>query len=238
MKGIILAGGLGTRLDPLTRATNKHLLPVGDQPMVLHPVEKLVGAGIQEILLITGPEHMGAFAALLGSGKDHGCAITYRIQDEPGGIAQALRLARAFVGDDALCVILGDNMFQDDLADSVAEFQTDPRGAMVLLKEVPDPHRFGIAEIKDGRVISIEEKPVSPKSNYCVTGIYLYDPTVFDIIETVRPSARGEMEISDVNATYLERHALRYRFLDGWWSDAGTFESLRHANDLVRGMVP
>ena len=234
MKGIILAGGLGTRLNPLTLATNKHLLPVGDKPMVLHPVEKLVSAGIQEILLVTGPEHMGAFAALLGSGKNYGCAITYRIQDEPGGIAQALRLARSFVGDDTLCVILGDNMFQDDLADSVAEFEADPQGAMVLLKEVPDPHRFGIAEIEDGRVISIEEKPAVPKSNYCVTGIYLYDSAVFDIIETVRPSARGEMEISDVNATYLERHALRYRFLDGWWSDAGTFESLRHANDLVR----
>ena len=235
MKGIILAGGLGTRLMPLTRATNKHLLPVGDKPMILHPVEKLVDAGITDILLVSGPEHMAAFIALLGSGKDYGCSLTYRVQDTPGGIAQALRLGKGFVGSDAVTVILGDNMFQDALRQSVDTFLSDPTGGMVLLKEVPDPHRFGIAEIVDGSIVSVVEKPAEPKSNYCVTGIYLYDCSVFDIIETVRPSARGEMEISDVNAAYLRRGQLRHRFLEGWWSDAGTFESLWHANQLIRG---
>ena len=235
MKGIILAGGLGTRLMPLTKATNKHLLPVGDMPMVLHPVQKLVDAGVTDILIVSGPEHMGAFVTLLGSGKDYGCSVTYRVQDVPGGIAQALRLAKGFVGQDSMTVILGDNMFQDGLEGPVGEFKADPTGAMVLLKEVPDPHRFGIAEIVDDTILSIEEKPAQPKSNYCVTGIYLYDATVFDIIETVRPSARGEMEISDVNAEYLRRGQLRHQFFEGWWSDAGTFESLRHANDLIRG---
>ena len=234
MKGIILAGGLGTRLMPLTKATNKHLLPVGDKPMVLHPVEKLVEAGVTEILLVSGPEHMGAFVTLLGSGKDYGCDVTYRVQDVPGGIAQALRLAKGFVGDDSMAVILGDNMFQDTLEGPVNAFREHPEGAMVLLKEVPDPHRFGIAEIIDGAIVSVEEKPAQPKSNYCVTGIYLYDATVFDIIETVRPSARGEMEISDVNAEYLRRGQLRHTFFEGWWSDAGTFESLQHANTLIR----
>jgi glucose-1-phosphate thymidylyltransferase len=234
MKGIILAGGLGTRLMPLTKATNKHLLPVGDKPMVLHPVEKLVEAGVTEILLVSGPEHMGAFVTLLGSGKDFGCQVTYRVQDVPGGIAQALRLAKGFVGDDCMTVILGDNMFEDSLQGPVNEFNQNPTGAMVLLKEVPDPHRFGIAEIVDGTILSIEEKPAEPKSNYCVTGIYLYDATVFELIETVRPSARGEMEISDVNAAYLSKAELRHQFIQGWWSDAGTFESLRHANDLIR----
>lgn len=235
MKGIILAGGSGTRLYPLTKATNKHLLPVGELPMILHPVQKLTEAGIEEILIVTGPEHLGSFAMLLGSGKDYGARFTYKVQDEAGGIAQALQLARNFAGSEPMAVILGDNIFEGSLAPAVKAFSAEPEGAMIFLKEVSDPTRFGIAEIQDGRVVSIEEKPQQPRSNYCVTGIYLYDTTVFDIISTVRPSDRGEMEISDVNATYMERGALKYAFLDGWWTDAGTFPSLAEADRLARG---
>jgi glucose-1-phosphate thymidylyltransferase len=235
LKGIVLAGGTGSRLFPLTKVTNKHLLPVGQAPMLWHPLWKLVEAGITEILIVTGTEHMGDVVALMGSGKDFGCRFTYKVQDEAGGIAQALGLAENFAGGAAVCVILGDNIFQDSLRPEVEAFAKQGQGARILLKPVDDPQRYGVAEVKDGRVLGIEEKPKAPKSNLSVTGIYFYDATVFDIIRTVKPSGRGEMEITDVNNTYIERGQMTSGTFQGWWTDAGTFPSLAHASELASG---
>jgi len=235
IKGIILAGGSGTRLFPLTKVTNKHLLPVGRMPMIYHPIKKLTDAGIEDILIVTGIEHMGDIVTLLGSGKDFGCRFTYKVQDEAGGIAQALLLAREFSGDDKIVVILGDNIFEDSLNPFVEAFGKQEKGARVLIKEVSDPHRFGVVELKGKIVVSIEEKPKKPKSNFAVTGIYFYDPEVFEIIKKIKPSARGELEISDVNNAYLKKQSLEYDVLSGWWTDAGTFESLERATLLAEG---
>jgi glucose-1-phosphate thymidylyltransferase len=233
MKGIVLAGGTGSRLYPLTKVTNKHLLPVGRKPMIFYPVEKFVNAGIQEILIVTGLEHMGDVVNLLGSGKDYGCRFTYRVQDEAGGIAQALGLAEHFVHGDSCAVILGDNIFKDDMTKDVRAFEQQKKGARILLKEVPDPQRFGVAELKGDRVVGIEEKPKKPKSNMAVTGIYFYDADVFRVIKTLKPSGRGELEITDVNNYYISQGTLSYGSLTGWWSDAGTFDSLARVNKLL-----
>ncbi len=235
MKGVILAGGTGSRLMPLTKVTNKHLLPIGRKPMIYYPLEKLRDAGLVEVLVVTGVEHMGDVVSLLGSGREFGVRMTYKVQDEAGGIAQALGLAENFAGGEKLAVILGDNIFQDDLAPHVKQFDQQPKGARVLLKEVPDPHRFGVAEIQGDRVVSIEEKPKQPKSRFAVTGIYFYDRQVFDIIRRQKPSGRGEMEITDVNNAYLSAGELTFGHFKGWWSDAGTFESLAHVQQLVGG---
>ena len=237
VKGIVLAGGTGSRLFPLTKVTNKHLLPVGDKPMIYYPIEKLTGAGIEEILIVTGTEHMGAVVQLLGSGREFGCRFTYKVQDEAGGIAQALGLAENFIGTDRMCVILGDNIFADEISAGVARFAAAPEGsAHVFLKEVPDPQRFGVAEVADGRITRIVEKPAEPKSNLAVTGIYMYCRGVFDVVKTLKPSGRGELEISDVNQHYVEQGTLSYDTFSGWWTDAGTFESLRRASALVTGV--
>ena len=234
MKGIILAGGTGSRLFPLTKVTNKHLLPVGKEPMIFHPVRKLTEAGIDEILVVTGVEHMGDVVTLLGSGKDFGCRFTYKVQDEAGGIAQALGLAENFAGKELLCVILGDNIFQDRIASHVKAFREQGRGARLLLKQVHDPQRYGVAEVEGTKVVRIVEKPKRPKSDLAVVGVYFYDGQVFDIIRTLKPSARGELEITDVNNHYLRKGSLHCDRLAGWWTDAGTFDSLAHANELVR----
>ena len=233
MKGIILAGGTGSRLYPLTKVTNKHLLPVGREPMIFHPLRKLTEAGIDEILVVTGVEHMGDVVTLLGSGKDFGCRFTYKVQDEAGGIAQALGLAENFAGRDLVCVVLGDNLFLDSLRPFVDAFREQGSGARLLLKQVPDPQRYGVAEVDGTRVVRIVEKPKQPKSDLAVVGIYFYDAEVFGVIRTLKPSARGELEITDVNNHYLRAGTLRCDRLTGWWTDAGTFESLHAANELV-----
>ncbi len=237
IRGIILAGGTGSRLFPLTKVTNKHLLPVGRKPMIFHPIEKMTKSGITDILIVTGVEHMGDIVNLLGSGKEFGCRFTYKVQDEAGGIAQALALAEDFVGNDKMVVILGDNILEDDLKPYVEKFKDQKNGAYVLLKEVKDPARFGVVEIKNGKVVGIEEKPKKPKSNYAITGIYFYDNDVFDVVRTLKPSNRGELEISDVNFYYLKKKQLRYDVLLGWWSDAGTFSSLERASLLTEGVI-
>ena len=234
MKGIVLAGGTGSRLFPLTKVTNKHLLPVGREPMIFHPVRKLTEAGIEEILVVTGVEHMGDVVTLLGSGRDFGCRFTYKVQDEAGGIAQALGLGQNFAGSDLVCVILGDNIFQDAIGAHVKAFREQGRGARLLLKQVPDPQRYGVAEIDGSRVVRIVEKPKKPKSDLAVVGIYFYDAQVFDVIRTLKPSSRGELEITDVNNHYRRAGTLHCDRLQGWWTDAGTFESLAAANELVR----
>jgi glucose-1-phosphate thymidylyltransferase len=238
LRGIVLAGGTGSRLMPLTKVTNKHLLPVGQKPMIYYPIERLTGIGIEEILIVTGVEHMGDVVSLLGSGKDFGCRFTYKVQDEAGGIAQALALAENFADDNPMTVILGDNIFRSNLKSYADKFLAQKAGARILLKQVADPQRFGVAELADGKVIGIEEKPEQPKSNHAVTGIYFYDACVFDIIRELKPSARGELEITHVNEAYIERGQLGYDVLDGWWTDAGTFESLNRANDLVAKEPP
>jgi glucose-1-phosphate thymidylyltransferase len=238
LRGVILAGGKGTRLGELTKVTNKHLLPVGPFPMVYHPLKKMVGAGLQDILLVSGTEHMGDFVELLGSGREHRCRLTYRVQDEAGGIAQALGLAELFCHDVSSLVILGDNIFHDPLGPFLAEAQRKPDHAWVMLKQVPDPQRYGVAEVKGDAILSIEEKPKKPRSDFAVAGIYLYPPDVFRVIKTLRPSARGELEITDVNRHYLEQGRLGFRLLDGYWTDAGTLESLVHANQLVHEQMP
>lgn len=235
MKGVILAGGTGSRLFPLTKVTNKHLLPVGREPMIFHPVKKLTEAGIEEICVVTGVDHMGDVVNLLGSGKDFACRFTYKVQDEAGGIAQALGLAANFAGKDLLCVILGDNIFQDSIAPYVAAFAQQGRGARLLLKQVHDPQRYGVAEVESSRVLRIVEKPRQPKSDLAVVGIYFYDAEVFDIIATLKPSKRNELEITDVNNHYLRAGTLHCDRLAGWWTDAGTFDSLHAANELVTG---
>lgn len=231
MKGVILAGGTGSRLYPLTKVTNKHLLPVGNKPMIYHPIEKLLEVGIKEILLVTGTEHMGDVVTLLGSGKDVNCRFTYKVQDEAGGIAQALGLAENFAGNDPVIVILGDNIFEHSLQDAVDNYNGS--GSQILIKEVPDPHRYGVAELQGEKVISIVEKPEHPKTNYAVTGIYFYDSKVYTIIKTLKPSKRGELEITDVNNYYIEKGEMASSLLQGWWTDAGTPDSYRHANKLA-----
>jgi glucose-1-phosphate thymidylyltransferase len=237
-RGVILAGGKGTRLGELTRVTNKHLLPVGPYPMVYHPLKKLVDAGISNVLLVSGTEHMGDFVELLGSGKEHKCQLTYRVQDEAGGIAQALGLAELFCRDSRCVVILGDNIFFDPLGEMMVASNQKPDWAWVALKRVPDPGRYGVAELVGDRVVGIEEKPKHPKSDYAVAGIYIYPPDVFEVIRTLRPSGRGELEITDVNTYYLKQGRLGWSSLKGYWTDAGTPESLLHANELVREQPP
>ena len=234
MKGVILAGGLGTRLMPLTRITNKHLLPVFDRPMIYYPLQTLMNAGITDILLVTGGPHAGDFLRLLGNGRQFGLThLNYTYQEGEGGIAEALGLAEHFAEGKKLCVILGDNVIEGSITPAVERFRRQPRGARILLKEVPDAHRFGVAVLKNGRITAIEEKPTRPKSPYAVTGVYLYDARVFDVIRTLEPSGRGELEITDVNNWYLARRELECEILDGWWTDAGTLESLHRAGNLV-----
>jgi len=234
MRGVVLAGGTGSRLNPLTRVTNKHLLPVYDKPMVYYPIQTLVNAGIQEILLVTGGKNAGEFLRLLGNGRDFGLEhINYTYQEGEGGIAEALGLAEHFADGKPVCVVLGDNIIENNVRRSVESFKKQSNGAKILLKEVQDAERFGVAEVRGSRVVSIEEKPSNPKSNYAVIGIYLYDATVFQKIRRLKPSGRGELEITDVNNFYLEEGNLTYEILDGWWTDAGTFESLLRANNLV-----
>jgi len=234
MKGIILAGGLGTRLHPLTKITNKHLLPIYDKPMVYYPIQTLVNAGITDIMIVTGGNYAGDFLRLLGNGKDFGLThIHYAYQEGEGGIAAALSLAGWFAEGEKICVVLGDNIIENNIVKAVRDFEKQDKGAKILLKEVPDPERFGVAEISDGKLISIVEKPKVPKSNLAVIGIYLYDGRVFDFIKTIKPSDRGELEITDVNNAYLENGTMTWEMLHGWWTDAGTFESLLRASILV-----
>ena len=239
LKGIILAGGTGSRLMPLTKVTNKHLLPVGCKPMIYYPIEKLLGAGIEEILVVTGTEHMGNMVSLLGSGAEFTCRFTYKVQDEAGGIAEALGLAESFCHrDDLLAVILGDNIFEDPLGPWADSFRSQGKGARILGKNVSDPERFGVAEVSGNKVVSIEEKPKKPKSRIAVTGVYFYDRQVFDIIRGCKRSARGELEITDVNNAYIELGEMQFDMMTGWWSDAGTFESLAHVDELVAERPP
>ena len=233
LRGIILAGGTGSRLMPLTKVTNKHLLPIGQKPMIYYPIEKLTSIGIREILIVTGVEHMGDVVSLLGSGKQFGCHFTYKVQDEAGGIAQALGLAENFAQRQPVVVILGDNVFEDNLKNYADRFISQKTGARVLLKQVPTPQRFGVALLSDDKIIGIEEKPQKPKSDYAIIGIYFYDASVFDIIRELKLSDRGELEITDVNNDYIAKNQLAYDILEGWWTDAGTFESLDRANELV-----
>ena len=231
MKGVILAGGTGSRLLPLTKVTNKHLLPVYDRPMIFYPLQKLIDAGIEEIMIVSGRGHAGHFLELLGSGAAFGVRLTYEIQDGAGGIAQALGLARKWAQGDSIAVILGDNIFEDDFREKITSFTS---GGRIFLKEVPDAVRFGVAQVEGDRVIGIEEKPKEPKSNLAVTGLYLYDSAVFEIISTLKPSARGELEITDVNNAYIARGAMGFSVLEGFWSDAGTFDSLMRASLMVQ----
>ncbi len=234
MKGVVLAGGLGTRLDPLTRITNKHLLPIYDKPMIYYPIEALVAAGITDILIVTGGQNAGDFLRLLGNGKEFGLKhINYTYQDGEGGIAEALGLAEHFAEGEKICVVLGDNILEHSIADAAAAFRAQPNGARILLKAVPDAERFGVAEIDGDRITGIEEKPDKPRSNYAVIGIYMYDSTVFEKIRTLVPSGRGELEITDVNNLYVQEGTLTFSILEGWWTDAGTIDSLVKASELV-----
>ncbi len=234
LKGVILAGGLGKRLHPLTKITNKHLLPVYCKPMIYYPIQTLVEAGISDILVVTGGMHAGEFLRLLGDGREFGLKhINYTYQEGEGGIAEALSLARHFADNDKIVVILGDNIIEKGIRIAVDEFKAQKKGARILIKKVEDPQRFGVVEFKNKEIVSIEEKPKKPKSDYIVTGIYMYDHQVFDIIKTLKPSKRDELEITDVNNAYLKKGELAYSVLDGWWTDAGTFDSLLRANNLV-----
>jgi glucose-1-phosphate thymidylyltransferase len=234
MKGVVLAGGTGSRLNPLTRVTNKHLLPIFDKPMIYYPIQTLVNAGIEEILLVTGGKNAGDFLRLLGNGRDFGLKhLNYTYQEGEGGIAEALGLAEFFAAGEPICVILGDNIIESNICDAVANFRKEKSGAKILLKEVNDAQRFGVADIRGKHVLGIEEKPKAPKSRYAVVGIYLYDSTVFEKIRRLKPSGRGELEITDVNNFYIDDGRLTYEILEGWWTDAGTFESLLRANKLV-----
>lgn len=237
MKGIILAGGTGSRLYPLTKVTNKHLLPVGKYPMIFHAIYKLKLAGIQDILIVTGKEHMGDVVNLLGSGKSMGASFTYKVQDEAGGIAQALGLAEQFVGYDQSVVILGDNVFEEDISQYIENFKVQGTGAKILIQKVSDPQRFGVPDLQGNNIVSIEEKPTTPKSSYAVTGIYMFDSNVFEIIKKLTPSNRGELEITDVNNAYIKRNELTYDVLNGWWTDAGTHPSLARANELAKDIL-
>ena len=234
MKGIILAGGLGTRLQPMTRITNKHLLPVYDRPMIYYPLESLIQAGITDIMIVTGGSHAGDFLRLLKNGKEFGLEhLNYTYQEGEGGIAEALGLCAHFAEDDSVCVVLGDNLVEKSIRGAVERFEKQGGGARILLKEVPDPHRFGVAEVLDNKVVRIVEKPANPASSYAVTGIYMYDARVFEIIKTLKPSLRGELEITDVNNSYAESGELAFEVLEGWWTDAGTVESLFRAAAMV-----
>ena len=231
MKGVILAGGTGSRLYPLTKVTNKHLLPVYDKPMICYPLQILMDAGIDDILIVSGRGHVGHFLELLGSGSDMGVRLSYEIQEDAGGIAQALGLAQRWSDGESVVVILGDNIFEDAVRDAVDSFD---HGARVFLKEVPDAHRFGVAEVAGDRIVSIEEKPEKPKSDLAVTGLYLYDHRVFEVIQTLKPSGRGELEITDVNNAYIREGEMGFSVLRGFWSDAGTFDSLLRASEMVK----
>ncbi|HBH78714.1 MAG TPA: spore coat protein [Nitrospira sp.] len=234
MKGVVLAGGLGTRLLPLTKVTNKHLLPVYDRPMIYYPIQILVNAGMTEIMLVTGGSNAGDFLKLLGNGKEFGLKhLNYAYQEGEGGIADALRLAEHFADGEPICVVLGDNIIQGNVAKATDHFRLQKGGAKILLKEVKDPQRFGVPVLDGDRVVRIEEKPRHPQSPYAVTGIYFYDALVFEYIRSLKPSARGELEITDVNNAYIEAGMLTWDLLEGWWTDAGTIESLYLANQLV-----
>jgi glucose-1-phosphate thymidylyltransferase len=233
MKGIVLAGGTGSRLYPLTKVTNKHLLPIGKYPMIYYPIFKLIQSNIRDILIVTGKEHMGDVVNLLGSGDEFGVTFTYKVQDQAGGIAQALALAEGFVSGDKCVVILGDNIFYDSIERFVNEFEKQKEGAKILIQEVDDPQRYGVPELSGDKIISIEEKPQNPKSSFCVTGIYMYDDKVFEYIRGLVPSARGEYEITDVNNKYIELNQLTYNILESWWTDAGTFPSFAKANRMI-----
>ena len=234
MKGVILAGGLGTRLWPLTKVTNKHLLPVYDKPMIYYPLEMLVKAGVSEIMLVTGGNNAGDFLRLLGNGQAFGLKqLHFAFQEGEGGIADALSLARHFTGDDLVCVVLGDNILEESIEPFVDSFRQRGHGAKILLKEVPDPERFGVPELVGDKVIHISEKPSKAASKYAVTGVYMYDSRVFDIIKTLSPSSRGELEITDVNNKYIEWNELTYNIIEGWWTDAGTIDSLMRASNLI-----
>lgn len=233
MKGIILAGGLGTRLHPLTLITNKHLLPVYNKPMILYPLETLKRAGLSEIMVVCGKEHGGHFMNFLGSGKDHGVKFSYALQHGAGGIAEALGLAEDFVNGEKLAVILGDNVFEDDFSAEVKKFENES-GSKVFIKEVPDPHRFGVAEIQNGKIVSIEEKPKEPKSNLVTVGFYLYNPDIFQKIRQLKPSGRGEIEITDAHNLYIKAGSMSYGLVRGFWSDAGTFESLLRTSNWAK----
>ena len=238
MKGVVLAGGSGSRLFPLTKITNKHLLPIYDRPMIYYPIQTLVNAGNRDILLVTGGRNSGDFLRLLANGKQFGLEhINYTYQEGEGGIADALALAKHFADGQKICVILGDNIMEGSIQEAVERYRTQPDGAHILLKEVPEAERFGVAELAGGRIVSIEEKPARPKSNFAVTGIYMYDPTVFDKIRTLVPSNRGELEITDVNNAYIREGTMTFSFLEGWWTDAGTFDSLLRAANLVAQSV-
>jgi len=236
MKGVILAGGLGTRLMPCTKVTNKHLLPVYDKPMIYYPLRTLVNAGLEDIMIVTGGNNAGDFLRLLGNGKEFGLKdISYTYQEGEGGIADALRLAENFIEKDKMVVMLGDNIIRDDISGAVKEFEKQEKGAKIFLKEVSNPEKFGVAEIEEGRVVNIEEKPQKPKTSYAVIGLYMYDSDVFEIIKTLKPSGRGELEITDVNNEYIKRGTMTYSIIEGWWGDAGTsFEALFRAGSLVR----
>jgi glucose-1-phosphate thymidylyltransferase len=238
MKGIVLAGGIGTRLYPLTRVTNKHLLPVYDKPMIFYPLQALVDAGIRDILIVTGGQNAGDFLRLLQNGKEFGLQqLSFAYQEGEAGIADALRLAEPWAKGDKICVVLGDNIIEGDIREAATAFEQLEKGAMVMLKEVTDPERFGVPVFDQGRVVRIEEKPKKPLSSYAVVGIYFYDGTVFDRIRTLKPSGRGEYEITDINNSYIAEGTLQHTLLEGWWTDAGTFESLWHASNMVRDKV-
>lgn len=235
LKGVVLAGGLGKRLRPLTKITNKHLLPIFNLPMVYYPIQTLVEAGIRDILIVTGGNHAGEFLRLLGNGHSFGLKhIDYTYQEGEGGIAEALGLAEDFAEGQKIVVILGDNIIEKSIKEYVDKFKAQKEGARILIKEVEDPQRFGVVEFKDDKIVSIEEKPKTPKTNYAVTGIYMYDAQIFDIIKTLKPSDRNELEITDVNNTYLSRKQLYYDILEGWWTDCGLPETLYRATTLVR----
>jgi glucose-1-phosphate thymidylyltransferase len=237
MKGIVLAGGTGSRLFPLTKITNKHLLPIYDKPMIYYPIQTLVEAGIRDIMLVTGGRNSGDFLRLLANGKEFGLNhLNYAYQEGEGGIADALALAEHFADGDKICVVLGDNILEGSIADAVAAFEKQEKGARLLLKEVHDAERFGVAEMAGGRIVSIEEKPKKPKSNYAVTGIYMYDGSVFEKVKHLVPSGRGELEITDVNNAYIKDGTMTFSYVEGWWTDAGTFESLLRAANLVAQM--
>ena len=234
IKGIVLAGGLGRRLVPLTKITNKHLLPIYDRPMIYHPISRLAEAGIRDILIVTGGQHAGEFLRLLGDGQAFGLThLNYTYQEGEGGIAQALGLAKHFARQSKVAVVLGDNIFEHSLKPYVDRFRRQKNGARVLLKKVTDPDRFGVAELRGTKIVSIIEKPKKPKTDLAVTGVYMYDENVFNIIRTLKPSARGELEITDVNNAYIRRDQMEYDVLKGWWTDSGTFDSLLRANLLV-----
>jgi len=234
VKGVVLAGGLGTRLRPLTAVTNKHLLPVYDRPMIYYPIQTLVNAGITDIMIVTGGNSAGDFLKLLGNGKTFGLKhLNYTYQEGEGGIAEALSLVEHFAAKEPVCVVLGDNIIEGNIAAAVRAYVEQGKGAKIILKKVPDPDRFGVPELDGQRVLRIEEKPESPKSEYAVIGVYMYDGEVYDIIRTLEPSGRGELEITDVNNAYIERDEMTWEELEGWWTDAGTFESLQRASNLV-----